>query len=121
MPDAIIGLGRPDDRPRAQRRRDSGAAPGEDLAMDGVTSVLRALAAMARSSRRHEADVQSAIRGAGLTLSPDQQDQALRELVDSACIDRIVPLVDGGILLSVTAEGMSRAGQADEDAARRAA
>ena len=74
-----------------------------------VMAVLRALSAMARSSRRHEADVGSALQGAGLTLDPDERDAALEQLVEAECIERIIPLTDGGILLAVTAAGMSRA------------
>ncbi len=72
-------------------------------------AVLRALASMARSSRRHEADVGSALQGAGLALDRDELDSALHHLVEAECVERIIPLTDGGILLAVTAAGMTRA------------
>lgn len=74
-----------------------------------VVAVLRALANMARISRRHEADVGSALHGAGLVLDPRQRDDALHQLEQAECIERIIPLIDGGILVSVTATGMGRA------------
>ena len=82
---------------------------GDQVGPVTVIAVLRALAVMAGMSRRHEADVTSALQGAGLTLDPAQRDAALQQLLDAECIERLIPLTDGGILLSVTATGMARA------------
>lgn len=73
-----------------------------------LLAVLQALAKMARASRRQEAEVGSALHRAGLVLDPDQCDDALMQLLAADCIERIIPLTDGGTLVSVTAIGMSR-------------
>ena len=73
------------------------------------TAVLRAVAAMARVSNRQQAELDVALHRAGLILAPGQQAAALRHLSDVASIDQIIPLDDGGVLLSVTSAGMERA------------
>lgn len=90
-----------------------GTSSNEPVGPATVSAVLRALAAMARVSRRHEADVSSALRGAGLILEAPERDAALSQLLEAECIERIIPLTDGGILLAVTAAGMSRARNAN--------
>ena len=74
-----------------------------------VGSVLRALVAMARVSKRHQAEVGVALQRAGLTLTVGTQAAALRRLSEDAAIDQVITLDDGGVLLSVTSAGMQRA------------
>ena len=72
-------------------------------------AVLRAVATMARSSKRHQAELGVALRRAGLMLSNDVQRAALRQLCEVASVADVIELDDGGILLSVTSAGMERA------------
>ncbi len=64
--------------------------------------VLRALTVMASRSRRRQADVGAALRGAGLPPSGPAIDEALRLLVQQGAVSHVVPLSDGGVLLMVT-------------------
>ncbi len=73
-------------------------------------AVLRAVAAMARVSKRQQAELQAALERAGLaSLSQEQRAAALCHLCDTASIEDVIPLDDGGVLLSVTSAGMERA------------
>ncbi len=72
-------------------------------------AVLRALAAMARISKRQQAELDVALRRAGLILPLSQQAEALRHLCETASVEDVIPLDDGGVLLSVTSAGMERA------------
>ncbi len=74
-----------------------------------VGLVLSALAAMARASKRHQAELGVALHRAGLSLPAGTQTAALRTLTEDAAIDHVIPLDDGGVLLSVTSAGMQRA------------
>ncbi len=106
MPDDQLGLSFADLRMAGWRRA---APPDEPVGPATVLAMLRALAGMALVSRRHEADVGSALHRAGLALTPAQRDAALQQLLDAECIERIIPLSDGGLLVSVTGAGLSRA------------
>ncbi len=72
-------------------------------------AVLRAVAAMARISKRQQAELGVALQRAGLRLDPGHQAAALRHLCDTASVEDVIQLTDGGILLSVTSAGMERA------------
>ncbi len=72
-------------------------------------AVLRALATMARASKRHQAELGVALRRAGLALSADAQAAALQQLCDVGSVSDVIVLEDGGVLLSVTSGGMERA------------
>ncbi len=89
------------------------AAPGSDdcaQELEIAGAVLRALATMARVSKRQQAELQAALDRAGLaSLSDRQRQAALRHLGDMASIAEIIPLDDGGVLISVTSAGMERA------------
>lgn len=72
-------------------------------------AVLRAIAAMARASKRHQAELGVALRRAGLLLTPEVQMAAVQHLSDVASVTDVITLDDGGVLLSVTSAGMERA------------
>lgn len=72
--------------------------------------LLRALTDMARRSKRRQADLTAALRGAGLQAEVSQVRAALRLLAAQGCIETLVPLSDGGLLLSVTTAGIERLG-----------
>lgn len=74
-------------------------------------ALLAALAGMAVRSHRRQADLDMAIRRAGLILSAERLQYALRQLEDDGCVDRVVQLADGGVLLSVTGHGIERISQ----------
>lgn len=66
-----------------------------------ATELLRALSDMAARSKRRQADVIAAMRGAGLSMDPPRVRGALRLLQRFGCIENLVPLADGGLLLYV--------------------
>ncbi len=66
-----------------------------------AAELLRALSDMAARSKRRQADVIAALRGAGLAAEPARVRSALRLLQRFGCIENLVPLADGGVLLSV--------------------
>jgi hypothetical protein len=67
--------------------------------------LLSALADMASRSTRVQADLGAAMRQAKLLLGADQIVAALAELEIGGYVAQIVPLGDGGTLVSVTASG----------------
>jgi hypothetical protein len=72
-------------------------------------AVLRALATMARISKRQQAELDVALRRAGLILGHETQMAAVRHLTEVASVSDVIVLDDGGVLLSVTLAGMERA------------
>ena len=64
--------------------------------------LLLALTSMAARSNRRQADLVAALRGAKLTAEPRRVRAALRLLQAQGAIENLVPLSDGGLLLSVT-------------------
>jgi len=84
----------------------------QDPAVDEfAASLLRALVNMAQRSKRRQADLTAALRGAGLQqVEPARVRAALRLLQGQGCIDHLVPLSDGGLLLSVTTVAVERPG-----------
>ena len=76
------------------------AVQAEDA--DFAVLLLMALANMAARSKRGQADLVAALRGAGLTAEPRRVRAALRLLQERGAIEHLVPLSDGGLLLSVT-------------------
>lgn len=65
--------------------------------------LLHALQAMAERSKRRQADVLAALRGAKLVAELRQVRAALRLLQAQGDIENLVPLSDGGLLLTVRA------------------
>lgn len=111
----------PDDIVTLRLREPAGVGWQRGEASDGhegvagpatLHAMLRAMAIMARNSRRQEADVDSSLFAAGLSLPPGQRDEALSRLRDAGSIERIIPLSDGGVLVAVTVAGMGRASRA---------
>ena len=78
-----------------------------------VHDVLVAVANMALRSKRRQADLDAALWSAGLTALRDQRLAALERLREQGCVDKVVELSDGGVLLSVTALGLDRLGNAN--------
>ena len=68
---------------------------------DFAVLLLMALADMAARSKRGQADLVAALRGAGLVAEPRRVRAALRLLQSHGAIENLVPLSDGGLLLSV--------------------
>jgi len=77
-----------------------------------VHDVLVAVADMALRSKRRQADLDAALWGAGMSAVRDQRLAALARLREQGCVDKVVELSDGGVLLSVTALGLDRLGSA---------
>jgi hypothetical protein len=75
-----------------------------------VSDVLAAIGEMAFRSKRRQADLDAAILRAGLAASRPLRLAAVERLYRQDCIDKVVELSDGGILLSVTALGIDRIG-----------
>ena len=103
---------KPDDpatRPAPPYRDADGAATDEFAA-----TLLRALVDMAGRSKRRQADLTAALRGAGMPADPARVRGALRRLQQQRCIENLVPLSDGGLLLSVTTAAIERLGGASE-------
>lgn len=72
--------------------------------------LLRALVDMAARSQRRQADLMAALRGAGLPADAARVRAALATLRAQGCIEKFVPLSDGGLLLSVTPAALDRLG-----------
>lgn len=72
--------------------------------------LLGALATMAVRSKRRQADLCAALRRAGLDHNPERVTDALRRLEQDGCIEQLVPLYDGGVLMSVTSRGIEKLG-----------
>jgi hypothetical protein len=76
---------------------------------DVARVLLMALADMAwRSARRH-ADLGAALRGAQLAIEPARIRAALAMLLAEGCVSNMVPLSDGGMLLTVTGRPLGQA------------
>ncbi len=71
-------------------------------------ALLQALAAMAMRSKRRQADLCAALCRANLDTDPRRVTDALRQLERSGCIEHLVPLYDGGVLMSVTSRGIEK-------------
>jgi hypothetical protein len=83
---------------------------GEDTELpEGfLVDVLAALCDMALRSKRRQADLSAALRHAAIPASRALQLAAVDRLAERGWVDRVVPLIDGGVLLSVTASGLER-------------
>ncbi len=74
--------------------------------------LLAALTDVAGRSNRRQADLEAAMRFAGLEHDPRQIQEALNFLCRHGCIHNLVPLSDGGLLLTVTGGSIPLPGQA---------
>jgi len=90
----------------------SPAHPAQEAQIEEFAAgLLRALMGMARRSKRRQADLTAVLRGAGMhQVEPARVRTALRLLQSQGCIDNLVPLSDGGLLLSVTTIAVERLG-----------
>ncbi len=79
-------------------------SPEEQLA----TRLLSALATMAVRSKRRQADLTAALRRSGIVADSQGLWVALRHLELIGCIEDLVPLYDGGMLMSVTSRGIEQ-------------
>jgi hypothetical protein len=86
-------------------RADAACVPAED-GKSFTDRLLQALAAMAVRSKRRQADLSAALARANLDTDPHRVTEALRQLERSGCIEHLVPLYDGGVLMSVTSRGV---------------
>lgn len=77
-----------------------------------LIDVLTAVAGMAMRSKRRQADLDAALRNAGVECERPRRMAALERLRTGGYVDRVVELSDGGVLLSVTAAGLDRLGGA---------
>jgi len=101
-PDPVVSPAHP-----AQEAQEAQEAQIEEFA----AGLLRALMGMARRSKRRQADLTAVLRGAGMhQVEPARVRTALRLLQSQGCIDNLVPLSDGGLLLSVTTIAVERLG-----------
>ncbi len=82
--------------------------------LDFCSMLMAGLATMASKSKRRQADLDAVLARTGLSASPDRIKAALRHLEKTACIREIVPLYDGGLLLTVTNLGMDTLGRASD-------
>jgi hypothetical protein len=64
-------------------------------------ALFRALHAMAIKSPRFQADVQAAMRHAKLTAHPARLAAALQRLEVAGQVSNLIPLSDGGLLITV--------------------
>jgi hypothetical protein len=89
--------------------RPAAAEPARDAAKpELVEALLAALTDMAVRSPRRQADLAVALRRSGLRAPPVALREALAALEDDGCIEHLVPLTDGGLLMQITAHGIER-------------
>lgn len=92
--------------------RPPAAEPAREAARpDLIEALLAALTDMAVRSPRRQADLAVALRRSGLRAPPAALRDALEALEDDGCIEQLVPLADGGLLMRITAHGIERLAQ----------
>ena len=97
--------------PAAARVPTGPPAPGRTADLDDAdltVVVLQALTMMASRSKRRQADLTAALRGADIEADPVRIRTALKALRACGAIEKLVPLSDGGLLLSVTQKAIER-------------
>lgn len=82
------------------------AGPAGRVDIDFVDALLAALTEMAVRSPRRQADLAVALRRSGLEAPEEMLGAALELLEQDGCVENMVQLADGGVLLSVTAHGI---------------
>jgi DNA-binding PadR family transcriptional regulator len=87
-----------------QQRRPDEDRGGREFA----DAVLAAVAEMAARSPRRQAEMQVALRRAGIAAIAERIEPVLRMLEADGCLADVVRLRDGGVLVSLTAAGMDR-------------
>ena len=91
-----------------QTRSTASYAVEADGSEDFDARLLRSLAKMAVRSKRRQADVSAALCRGGLASQIAHVSTALRALELAGLIEHIVPLYDGGMLISVTSRGIEQ-------------
>jgi hypothetical protein len=86
----------------------AGAPSDDGVSVDFLISMLAALARMAIRSSRRQADLQTAMRGERLMASPVRILACAHHLERMGYVRNLLELEDGGVLLTVTAEGFDR-------------
>jgi hypothetical protein len=76
-----------------------------------LEALLAALTDMAVRSPRRQADLAVALRRSGIKAPASTMRQALTSLEADGCIEHLVQLADGGLLMQVTAHGIERLSQ----------
>ncbi len=71
-------------------------------------ALLESLVTMASKSKRRQADLSAALRRAEINATVEQVRDAVAQLQSGGCIRELVPLYDGGLLVTVTNMGMDR-------------
>lgn len=74
-------------------------------------ALLDSFVTMASKSKRRQADLTAALRRSGIKASPEQVRDAVAHLQRGGFVREIVPLYDGGTLVTVTNMGMDRTGR----------
>lgn len=85
------------------------ALPADRQISTQALAILVALAHMATRSKRAEADLYASLRHAGLAYEPADLERGLAELCEWHLLIRPVPLMDGGLLIVMSNEGMGMA------------
>lgn len=98
-PDGIMGIGAEDDQDYIGRESASPRQSSPEREFDDA--LFRALVAMAMKSPRFQADVHAAMRHANLRARPASLAAALQRLEDAGRVSQLIPLSDGGLLISV--------------------
>lgn len=89
--------------------RPAAAEPAREAAKpELIEALLAALTDMAVRSPRRQADLAVALRRSGLRAPPMALREALMALEEDGCIENLVPLADGGLLMMITAHGIER-------------
>ena len=81
--------------------------------MPALDAVLDGLLGMARRSPRGQAYVDAALRSAKMKLSAAQRDSMVQALLHRGEIESVVPLEDGGMLVTVTRAAATELERAD--------
>ena len=101
-----------DESRRAAHDDGRAAAPeSERPDREFVEALLAALTDMAVRSPRRQADLTVALRRSGIEAAAPLMREALDTLEEDGCIEHLVPLNDGGLLMQVTAHGIERLSQ----------
>lgn len=98
-------------QPHESASEESGGAapkPTPSPEREFVEALLAALTDMAVRSPRRQADLAVALRRSGIEAAAPLIHQALAALEEDGCIEHLVLLTDGGLLMQVTSHGIER-------------
>jgi hypothetical protein len=110
MPNEVLDIAQSTVTPHHDVRDGLPLLTGNDQVEADIASfsarLLGALAAMAVRSKRRQADLAAALSRSGLQATAEMLTAALHHLEQQGCIEDLVPLYDGGVLMSVTTRGI---------------